>query len=662
MKFQSGILGVIIVVIALMGTIFGGYLMNVHQENVTSTNYEPVTDVTSLFNFTEQPDYIEYNPAKNFTGYTLSDGSATGVDYTSSSTINQYYMSSSTTSTITVDLSVLNSTTHYNVQGNNSPFTAYYYGTPYGTVNGANPNASTYGLAWYNPHFMSADNLLIYLESNNLIPANTTGITIIPKNSGTMVGLTVSDNVDMNVGYANNTFIVSASYSTPDFDSDYTAYGSEVREWRAFNINLSQPSYATQNTITASPNHCYLTYDVDADSWTLNVNGNTQTNVYGSIAYPSDNRGVRTYTELVDYGYPLPSVRATTDEFTLTPYDTLVDIVFSFEPVYDYMKPSDGVSVDHNSALTTNWSNGKTIGDMGIIFGNNGVACANRITTSAGSVIDVAYDGTTNTVTLNGGTPVDIGAWDHFVLRISPMNGTITVVPVQTFNSYISFTTVNYVYNIGTIPTNGITKLMWSGTSSSYTFSVTNTIVQMTTKLLMIDPVLEITNYFPLTDGYRLDINSFATYGTSMTVNGVTLYGDENNNPISDNNSVYYDGKSYKLTNIQIIRDEVDGHTYIRFVNDNVKIDLGESTTNLVSMTGLWYFNTQLDKGVIGSATEYVWDWENSFTSIQTLLIFMGLIVVVGLLANKMFHIGAVDLAIMVGAIVIIYALTEVIM
>ena len=657
MKFQSGILGVIIVVIALMGTIFGGYLMNVHQENVTTTNYEPVTDVTSLFNFTEQPDYIEYNPAKNYTGYSLSNGSATGVDYTSSSTINQYFMSSSTTTTTTVDLSVLNSTTQ--IYDSTDYFTNFY-GQPYGNIDANQSWLRPYGLGWFHPYFVNADNLLTYLTSNNLIPANTKSITIHPKNSNSMVGISVAPNIDTSgsdpLAYP---LIARAIYNDPT-NSDLDAYGyPDVVKFRAFN---SIPTSSMQNFwITDSmPNQCYLSYDVDSGSWTMDVNGQKSTDVYGLISYPRDNRAIRTTTQTVYSGGI--SIRVFDEEYTLSAYDTLVDVIFSFEPVYDYMKPSDGVSIDHNSSLTTDWSNGKTVGDMGIIFGNNGVPCSNTITTSAGSVIDVTYNGTTNTVTLNGGTPVDIGAWDHFILRLTPMEGKLTVIPVSTFNSYLSFTTANYVYDIGTIPNTGITKLMWSGTSSSYTFSVTDTTVQMTTKLLMVDPALNITNYFPLPDGYRLDINSFATYGDSMTVNGVTLYGDANNNPIKNTNTVYYDGKSYTLSNIQIIRDEVDGHTYMRFVNDNAKIDLGESTTDLVSMTGVWYFNTQLDKGTIGTATEYVWDWENSFTSIQTLVIFMGLVIVFGILANRFFKVGVLDLAIMVGAIVIIYALTEVIM
>lgn len=660
MKFQSGILGVIVVVIALTGTIFGGYIMNVHQENVTTTNYDPVTDVTSLFNFTEQPDYIEYNPAKNYTGYSLSNGSGTGVDYTSSPTINQYYMSSTTTSTITVDLNVLNNTTQiysYAQYIDGTNYFSVYDGLAWGTRWSGNPDSlNNYGLGWYNPYLVDANNLYTYLTSNNLIPANTTSFTIHPKN-GAMVGLSVSDNMTPDDVFSN----MFGTQHGNALDSDKQAYGHNIYYWRSFNVNPPNSVHTSPTwTVTATPQQCYLSYDMEQGVWTLDVNGQQSTMEYGMISYPRDNKGLYTYS-ILDTNNGIV-IRDYTDEFTLAPFNTQVDIIFSFDPVYDYMKPSDGVSIDHNTALTTDWSNGKNNGDIKIAFGNNGSPCSNTLTTSAGSQITITYDGTTNYVSLNGGTPVNIGAWNQFVLDISPMNQMLSVTPISTFNSYISYTTADYTYQIGAIPSTNITKISWNGTSSSYTFSVNSTTVQMSTKLLMLDAGLNVKNYFPLDDGYRLDINSFATYGTSVTVNGVTLYGDANGNPISDTNNIYYDGKSYKFTNVQIIRDEVDGHTYINFVNDRVKIDLGESTSDVVFFGGLWYFNTFLDEGKVGTATQYVWDWANSFTSIQSLVIFMALIIVFGLVANRFFHLGILDLSIMVGAIVILYAVSEVIM
>ena len=101
MKFDKGILGVVIVVIALFGTIFAGYILNVQEETVSVNEYNRVTDVTSLFQFSEQPDYVEYNPAKNYTGYSYLGTS--GVDYTPSVTTNQYLMDASSIGNTTID-------------------------------------------------------------------------------------------------------------------------------------------------------------------------------------------------------------------------------------------------------------------------------------------------------------------------------------------------------------------------------------------------------------------------------------------------------------------------------------------------------------------------------------------------------------------------------
>lgn len=86
MQFKSGMLGVCIVVLSLLGTVLSGFLLGVEPDTRQVTTYDYVTDVTGLFDITDTPEYVDYSPSTNYVGYTP----ALAVDYTPSSTVNAY--------------------------------------------------------------------------------------------------------------------------------------------------------------------------------------------------------------------------------------------------------------------------------------------------------------------------------------------------------------------------------------------------------------------------------------------------------------------------------------------------------------------------------------------------------------------------------------------
>ena len=119
MKFKSGMLGLCIVVLALFGTILAGFCLDVESQTRTVTNYEYVTDETGLFDIGNAPQYIEYNPSSNYTGYAYDT-----VNYTDAGSINQYryVKSQGTTSTETVTVDYEDDLTldrHYFASANN---------------------------------------------------------------------------------------------------------------------------------------------------------------------------------------------------------------------------------------------------------------------------------------------------------------------------------------------------------------------------------------------------------------------------------------------------------------------------------------------------------------------------------------------------------------
>ena len=91
MEFNSGMLGVAIVVLGLIASCLFGVVMNVSQEDVLKDTDKYVTDVTGLYSTSaKDKTYTEYIPAKNYNGYTSSNDSTYAVEFTKSSTGNNY--------------------------------------------------------------------------------------------------------------------------------------------------------------------------------------------------------------------------------------------------------------------------------------------------------------------------------------------------------------------------------------------------------------------------------------------------------------------------------------------------------------------------------------------------------------------------------------------
>lgn len=89
-------LGVTVVVVALAIALIGSWALSTEVNEVEVTTYNPIADITGLFESSQTPEYIEYNPSTNYTGY-FTDESIVGgtvyfdgVDFTESSRANQY--------------------------------------------------------------------------------------------------------------------------------------------------------------------------------------------------------------------------------------------------------------------------------------------------------------------------------------------------------------------------------------------------------------------------------------------------------------------------------------------------------------------------------------------------------------------------------------------
>lgn len=638
MKFQSGILGVIVVVIALIGTVFGGYILNINSQSTVTTDYSDITDVSSLYSYTNQPDYIEYNPAKNFTGYKLSNNSGSGITFTQSPTMNQYYMGQSSGYAETVDVSSLFS--YHSANGNYQWAQIYDYndsldnGTGWALVDAGHTS----------PPRVDFLTVMNYLKSR--APAGTNSITInIPSNSDINIGnvqigvLAIGDYAS---GYAQLSFNDGGinGYKTSGTATQHSPqYYTFFRNYQLSATFQYANSYDSDSIVNVNFNN---QYEMSAKNTVFRLVGSTQKQVVVSNVHGTDVVSVSDYPYWHGGNYK-------------------IEVVYSYNTVYYYMNPSQGVSINNPSNLvTTDWTNNKTNYQTNILFGRNDLTNSNAITTPLGDSISVRYNGTTDEVKVNSGSWIDIGDWDHFMLSIDGYQGEVNVIPVIGFVNYQMYTLANYNYNIGTITKSPFTKLSWLQTNNSFTFSVASTMVEVTNKLFMVDPSLNIKNYFPLTEGYKIVMTNFTKLGDSFTINGQTFYGDEDRNPIEDTGFVYFpnngDPKTIKLGTMCIIEDEIDGHTYVQSNDFGAeKIDLGETTSSVISASGVWFFANELYEGNIVNSFKYVWDWANNLTSTECILIWLGLIVFGSVVAHRFFDFKMLDFAIVVASSIILY-------
>lgn len=111
MRFESGMAGFLIVVLAVSGAIFGTIILNSSETTQEVTKYDFKTEVTGLFPVDTSPEFYDYDLARNYTGYFTLETQINGVNYFGGATfretgVNNYPVrsapSDSTTSTITI--------------------------------------------------------------------------------------------------------------------------------------------------------------------------------------------------------------------------------------------------------------------------------------------------------------------------------------------------------------------------------------------------------------------------------------------------------------------------------------------------------------------------------------------------------------------------------
>lgn len=632
MHFDNGKFGAVVIVLALIGTIVLGYCTDVTKVEGVRTDYDYITDITGLFETEQVPEYIEYNPNSNYVGYTGP------VVYDVSSQPNNYRFVQEEGTTTEYSLTV-NSSSNY-------PQNSGFLPSDVGTTAFINYTGSQFNLG-----------------------SAVSGMNGLSYNVGvTLNRVTTLDHIIDSVPNF-------ATYSTVNVDLSYSVAPVFIMK-KAFSFydvqrGDGQTQYVYHTTVSDSEIPTRLSINVSTEVVTA-YRGNTQ--IWTSVA-----DGVK-----VIYGY---SAR-TGGTFSPASPSVVMDFDLTTSPTYGYADPTGGVTLSAPLPLAE-WDNGYENQTITLLVGRNtSVSSDQSLVISFDSepynlnlFIRFLSNGTLETDVgyLDGTTSISetqtYGKWQGLEIVFDRQDVTLTATPSGTIRDYTTEPSIlgdEYVLFDMDTP---ITDTEYGFSATTLTegtpyFGVLSTVVNLNSyNVVMNDPSIDIRDYWPNLDDYRLNFYSFALVGESITINGVEYHvGDGQTITVTESVSEGETAETYTqvLSNIYVSTDTVDGvrHTYLTFVDDRLTVDLGETVTEVVSFSGLWYFTTALYDAETVTYSEYEWNLDGRFgLSYDVVFLIFIVLCVAGIILGRTFlsdSMHFLDYVLIIGAIVIAFACMEV--
>lgn len=326
-----------------------------------------------------------------------------------------------------------------------------------------------------------------------------------------------------------------------------------------------------------------------------------------------------------------------------------------------YLEVNNGVKIAASANYKlTRWSNSYSNGTINVVFhaDESIQSYTNTLVLPTRDMITITHNSdTTTSVSFNNSTPINVGVWHTYLLTIDSQIGKITITPCDMWYNMVSVTPIAYTYEIGDIDTGdvGLSYIDWKYTASSWRLSIYTTKVFLDTyNAVMKDPAINISGHFTDMESQKLKLHSFALYGDSITINGATYYGGDDNAPIRTTGNIVINNVAYTMQNISVIY--ADNHTYLTLDDARKTFDLGATTDSTLSFDGHWYFTTALYEGKEVQKTNYDWNIGKFAISIPAMaLLCVGLILLGWILVRRFAKVEmtAIDYMLIIGAIVI---------
>lgn len=634
MHFDTGKFGAVVIVVSLILTIVLGYCTDVTKVEVDRTDYDYITDITGLFETEQVPDYIEYNPNSNYVGYTGD------IIYSPSNQPNNYrYVvapGQTTTATDTLWYNEIRSAP--SEMGQSSSVFLHYTGSEYSLrdqffIYGSAYNVLTNVIRSGALHNASVSTLYDILTEGNLDLSGSQTATI-----------------DFSVNMDYPVFILPLTSFTRGYEGTYEMWRAEVNDNNVLDrVEIDPITYFARGYVN------------DVEVWSGASNQFVVVYSYQANDYLGQDNHV--------------------------PLRLTMDATITAPPLYGYADPQGGVRLAPGQTVT--WDNGYEIERISLLVGKYNYpqqsAMYFEFYDSPGSSynanlwVSISNNGVEINIydhRVDDVSSINLGKWTGVLLTYDRITGIITATPTGMISDYTTIPrllgeTVQLTtgWTSGeSIPTNSGFTAYTSGAGGgtpSPMFGVVETTVDLNTyNVVMNDPSINIQEYWPNLDQYRLNFYSFALVGESIRINNVTY-------PVSATQTITVtdvNGDEYTrtLSNIYITTEIVDEteHTLLTFANDGLTVDLGETVSEVVAFDGLWYFTTALYEVVRTTGTEYEWNIDGTFNASaqQVLVIFLGLLAV-GVLVGKVAlrqDIGFLDWILIIGAGVVALAMSGV--
>ena len=658
MQFKTGWLGACLVVIALLATVLLGFTLNINEGTEAVLKYEPITNVTGQFEGDRVPEYIEYNGAKNYTGYTPAS-----INFTPSHVANQYTVITNpgTTTTLYNGLIASHDTGHVDINSRTD-----FIGVSGGlwATTGAQLSVNQL-LTNLNINFSAYDYLKIdlmggvapwqavnqgytdYYFTNNAVTAGT-----VPVSDFNTFWSHPPDDYSTSYMRYRLTSINAPYLSYPSFKYssalEYIPYSTDSGNMASYLIiypNGTVNYYRSGTGIYA--NDGSVITQTDALIFSSDV-GHSYVNYFGLVgtliqtagtpAFPMD---LTTYEPLRNYRNEMNDTYA--DPSLNRYYTDYVTITGVQNTVYDYMRISDGVTLTGPSV----WANDKTNGVIDwVIKFNTGDTF--DITPAWGTdtygTVALSYNG--DLIASVAGQAYNGGGWDTWHISIDGLNGSVALTPVTSFNTFQNYTlsASPKVFNVPAFAHGGITSVNLSATGTP-NFSVTRTTVNYDiSKTSVLNGSMNPRQYFPSADYGQLKImfDSFAVFGDGVTLNGVTY-------PVQDR-SITIGAYNFQLNGLAVVYNSDNTMTV---ENDKISASLGEIVDNTITFNGIWYFTARALNGFYTNVPTVEWDigtWATTFN--QTIVLYEAILLIGGLVARHYQKIKALDWVIIIFAMV----------
>lgn len=706
MEFDKGMAGVALVVLSLIASAILGVVLNVDKTTVQRDTPIYQSDITGLFNASAQKSFVNYDASANYNGYSWYDDTAYPVNFKPSSTANNYPFDRYDTSI------KYNTDTLKNIGGSKIVETsgsAYrFYKYEQGIAH-TGEDENRYSINLILEAGQEDARPVYYIPLDELYDILYEDAT----NGGIMDQLET-----ISFGSTGIVSLRTLSYSAPPpmiFSKSISVYetnlGAYVLPKNYFEQSASDRKtisselypYSHLETVGNNGTISYTCTYISKNNFYLSINGsngldnaplsNSSTSEYIVVFAPINTTGYIQYGKQNN-----PNIYTNSESYPT--YKETITTAYEYNRHREYLDPRYGVANLSGDTTPIVWNNGYQNGSFDLIINtskyiqdvtspdyNKVIIDSNdyynnqwdmyygqnentkELTDYRFSVRATQYpNGPTYITTLisNNGTEtilnhINIGSgWVGASIHIDCRQGTLSVTPIapSEWTTFLTWDSTQQQITIGNIPIGEIYgfKVFNSTAYNSFRFQVSNTSVFLNTYgVIMIDPEVDIRNWYPNNTKYMIKFDKTAATGTSITIGGVTynIEDQEITIPQEDEN-VKIDISEYTISYIQ---NGDEWEITIKSQKSNTSATVTSTNTKL-SMQGAWYFNSAYYTIEERDYQEYTWKFGTLAYGFDTLLVFM--MIFLGLLTILTWKflpdtLGFLDIGIIIVAEIILF-------